>query len=68
MTDRFGALHVVLEKDIREDDAEGLMDALRCFRGVLSVSGEVADINLHIATERVQQEVETRIIKALRDR
>lgn len=43
MTDRFNALTVVLEKDIREDDAQALLSAIGQLRGVLTVSGNVAD-------------------------
>ncbi len=56
MTDRFGALTVVLKSDIREDDAEALMNAIRCFQNVLSVTGVVVDSRDHIAKERVRVE------------
>ena len=44
MTDRYNALTVVMEKDMRDDDAEALIAAIRQLRGVLSVSGNVADL------------------------
>ena len=52
MTDRYHSLTVVLEKDIRTDDAEALTDAIKMMRGVLSVSGTVAGIESHMAEER----------------
>jgi len=54
MTDRFSSLTVVLEKDIREDDAEHILNAIRMIKGVLSVKGNVTDINLYITETRVQ--------------
>ena len=56
MTDRYNALTVVLEKDIRDDDAEALLAAIRQLRGVLSVSGNVADMGDHIAQERARRD------------
>lgn len=41
MTDRFHALTVVLEHDMRDDDAQALIDAIKQMRGVLNVRGEV---------------------------
>jgi hypothetical protein len=66
MTDRYNALTVVLERDIRDDDAQHLMDAIRCLRGVLSVAGEVSDITAHMAQERAVSEIESKVWKALR--
>lgn len=57
MTDRYNALTVILEKDIRDDDAEALLNAIRQLRGVLSVSGNVADFDSHLAQERARSEL-----------
>lgn len=54
MTDRYNALIVVLEQDMRDDDAEALLGAIRQLRGVLSVTGNVADIGSHISDERAK--------------
>jgi 3,4-dihydroxy-2-butanone 4-phosphate synthase len=37
MTTRHGGYVVVLEDDIREDDAKLIINALKCIKGVLSV-------------------------------
>ena len=37
MTDRYMAVTVVLDQDIREDDAAGLLTALRQLKGVIEV-------------------------------
>ncbi|MEE9214815.1 MAG: hypothetical protein V3U54_08495 [Thermodesulfobacteriota bacterium] len=63
MTDRLGALTVVLKDNIREDDAEGLINAIKQLRGVLSVKGHVTDIETHIAEDRVRHELGQKLIK-----
>lgn len=61
MTDRFSTLTVVLETDIREDDAEHLVSAIRQLRGVLNVSGNVSDISEAVAQARVRRELTDRL-------
>ena len=63
MTDRYHSLVVVLEEDVREDDAEGLMAAVVHLRGVLSVSGVVADLDSKMAEGRARFDLQ----KQLRD-
>lgn len=64
MTDRVSALTVVLEHDIRVDDIEPLLTAIRQLRGVLSVRTEViSGLDIHIAESRVR----TRVIKGIFD-
>ena len=65
MTDRYNALTVVLEKDIRDDDAEALLAAIRQLRGVLSVSGNVADMGDHIAQERARRDLGEKLWRVL---
>jgi hypothetical protein len=61
MTNRLNALTVVLERDIREDDAEGILEAISRLRGVLRVSGNVSDLAAHIAQERAIHELSEKI-------
>lgn len=65
MTDRFNALIVVLEEDIRSDDAQGLIDAILRLRGVLSVSGNVQEMSDHIAQARARHELGQKLIDVL---
>lgn len=65
MTDRFNSLTIVLEKDIREDDAHALIQAITMLRGVLSVEGHVADINAHVAQARVRRELMEGLVKVI---
>lgn len=57
MTDRINGLYVILEKDIREDDVEDLVNAIRLLRGVLKVETHVADFDEAIARARVRSEL-----------
>lgn len=57
MTNRISNLTVVLERDIREDDAAALIAAIGQLRGVLSVSSGVTDITQHVAEMRVRREL-----------
>lgn len=62
MTDRFNTLTVVLEHDMRDDDCEGLIDALRHMRGVLSVEGNVSDSTSHMAEHRARHELGQKLL------
>lgn len=61
MTDRYNAFIVVLEKDIRDDDAEATVNAIRQIRGVLDVQPHLADPNESIAEVRVRREFLSKI-------
>jgi hypothetical protein len=57
MTDRINSITVVLESDLRDDDAEDILSAIKQLRGVLSVTGNVAELDDHIAQQRVRHEL-----------
>ena len=57
MTDRYHAFTVVLERDIRSDDAEAVINAIRQLRHVLSVEPHVVDVEDWAARERVRREL-----------
>ena len=65
MTDRYNTLTVVLEREIREDDAEKYIDAIKMIKGVLSVKGNVADYGEYMAIERVRRELGEKIWEVL---
>lgn len=67
MTDRISSITVVLENDIRTDDAESLLNAISMLKGVISVAGNVSDFETHVATARAKRDIETRLLRALRD-
>lgn len=61
MTDRYNALTVVLDRDIRSDDAEAILTAIRMIKGVLSVAPHVTDTADYVAEERVRLEYQKKI-------
>ena len=67
MTDRINALTVVLEQDIRDDDVQGLVDAIGWLRGVLRVDLHVASTADHVAKSRARADIRDRLYKALED-
>lgn len=66
MTDRYHALTVILDKEIRSDDAENLISAIKMIRGVLDVNPHVSDITTHMAEERAKFEIRERLWNALK--
>ena len=67
MTDRHAGYVVTLTDDIREDDAEAIINALRLIKGVVSVQPVAGDHQLVIAKERVREEYRAKLIALLRD-
>lgn len=66
MTDRYAAFIVVLDRDLRSDDAEGIRTALGLIRHVVSVEPVVADSTLFIARAQARAELEQKLWDALR--
>lgn len=56
MTDRFHSLTVALEVDMRDDAAAALIAAIRQLRGVSDVTGNVVEMQDHLARQRVRHE------------
>lgn len=63
MTDRFNGLVVTLERDIREDDAQSLIDAIKHLRGVVEVRGMVTDPQAHVERMRANAAVGQKLIE-----
>lgn len=65
MTDRFNAFVVVLEHDLRDDDAQAIINAIRQLKGVLDVQPHVAGFEDAIAEARVKNELRQKLWKVL---
>ena len=65
MTDRIKGFVVTLDKDVCEDDAEGIVNAISHVRGVSDVSEMVADPDHYIAVARARQELQEKMIEIL---
>lgn len=66
MTDRYNAFIVILERDIRDDDAQPVLNALRQIKGVLRVKPHIAGFEESIAYERVRQELIEKLWEVLK--
>ena len=67
MSDRTIYLTVVLDKEIRVDDAESTLAAIAMIRGVASVSANVSNNMDHVAYTRARHDIEARLHRALKD-
>ena len=65
MTDRHSGYVITLDRDIREDDAEATLTALRMTRGVASVKPIVADLSEMMARERVKSDARMALHEAI---
>jgi len=65
MSDRINAITVTLAKDIREDDAEPLLNAIRMLKGVMTVTPHVADHAAMMAEERARRELGDKILAVI---
>ena len=65
MTDRFNALIVVLDENIRVDDAQVIINAISMIKRVVSVKGNVSDFGSHIAEERARIDLVNKIAQIL---
>lgn len=65
MSDRYNYLTVFLEEDIKDEDAEPLIEAIRWMRGVLKVEPNVRDPESVLAYERALQDLRKRLDKVL---
>lgn len=68
MTDRLKGCWVVFEKDIREDDAGGLLNVIKSIKGVLDVTPSVSDSNDWMNRARIKDELIKKLFKVLRDK
>lgn len=67
MTDRYNALTVILDRDIRDDDAAHLLNAIKMLRGVLRVEPHIANnLDAAVAEMRVRNELVEKLIEVLR--
>lgn len=67
MTDRINGVLVTLEGNIRVDDAEYILNAIRMIKGVIDVTPNVADIDHHMAYSRARIDLQGKIYDALKE-
>ncbi|MCL2174462.1 MAG: hypothetical protein FWB73_00305 [Treponema sp.] len=67
MSDRYNSLTVALEHDIKDEDAKQIIDAIKCFRNVLSVTPKIVSHSDYVAEERARSYFIDRINEALQE-
>ena len=66
MSNRINALTVALEHTMRDDDLEGVVNAIRHVRGVLAVTMVVADGNEWAVRQQAEHRLRMKVYDALR--
>lgn len=68
MTDRYHALLVTLDKEIRDDDLENWINAIRMMRRVVSVEPACKDdFKFHSAKDQIRSEWRRKLFEVLQD-
>jgi len=67
MSDRVNGLVITLEKDIRLDDMELLMQSIRFMRGVANVEANIVDSSDWINQQRIKVELKEKMYKFIHD-
>jgi len=65
MTDRINAFLVVLDEELREDDAENTITALKQIKGVIGVEKAVENSSLMIAKMQIRNEMTAKLLEVL---
>jgi hypothetical protein len=65
MSDRHAGYIVTLEKNVKDEDSEATMDAIRQLRGVVDVRPIVSDVQHHTARMQVRAELGVRLMEVL---
>lgn len=67
MTDRLKGVYVSFDSDIRDDDAQGIIDAIKMIKGVLHVETSVVDGDDWMNRSRISYEYKIKILEALKE-
>lgn len=67
MTDRVKGFTVTLEKDIRIDDVEVIIQAIRMIRGIADVEPSISTSEDQINRQRIKYELRDKFYKFLSD-
>ena len=66
MTDRVKGLTVVFEEDMRDDDAEAIINGIRMMRNVASVTPRLVNSDDYYNREKIRVDLQTKIWEALK--
>lgn len=62
MSDRIKSITVVLEDNVRDDEAQAIVEAIKCMRRVVSAEANVADIEHYSARMQIRREIGEQLI------
>ncbi len=65
MTDRLKGLHVVFEHNIREDDAQKIINAILLLKGVIVVNHILSSADDNINKEQIKYELRQKLFAVL---
>lgn len=65
MTDRHSGYYVILEKDMREDDAQAIINAIKMIKGVLTVEPKIGGYESLMSEERARHNLGKRLFSVL---
>jgi cell division septation protein DedD len=68
MTERVKGFTVTLSTDLREDDVQSILTAVRLIRGVAHVEPSLLTTEDHMNRMRIKNEIETKLFKALNEK
>ncbi len=63
MSDRYIALTVLLEKPVKDEDAQGIINAIECLRGVMKVTPVVQEPQTAWAQESARRELGEQLMR-----
>ena len=61
MTDRFSGFVVALERNLRDDDAQGTIEAIRMIKGVVDVQPIIAEPGAEVEAMRIKIELRDKL-------
>jgi len=67
MTDRVKGLVITLEKDIRVDDVEAIIQSIRMIRGIAHVEPSITTAEDHMNRERIKYELRGKFYKFVQE-
>jgi hypothetical protein len=65
MADRLKGVTVTFAEDLRVEDAEAILNAIRMIKGVIDVQASVTNPDDHMTRALVRMELRARILKVL---
>lgn len=65
MSDHYNGFFVILEHDIKDDDAQATINAIRQIRGVIDVQPHIADPDVAIVKAQLRAELFQELYEAM---